>query len=104
MAMPKNKAGFIIATYEGVQVDWRVIIYQLLKGGHRLGEGCHESMDSGGSMAHPSGAVGGASADKEAGTNDRDNPQQTLKAATTSGQAYPRLVRKKFLIEGKETT
>ena len=30
-AMPKNKAGFIIATYEGVQVDWLVIIANCLR-------------------------------------------------------------------------
>ena len=29
--MPKNKVGFIIATYEGVQVDWPAIIADCLK-------------------------------------------------------------------------
>ena len=28
--MPKNRAGFIIGTYEGVQVDWTVIIIDSL--------------------------------------------------------------------------
>ena len=31
LAMPKNKAGFIIATYTGVQVDWSVIIADCLR-------------------------------------------------------------------------
>ena len=31
LAMPKNKARFIIATYEGVKVDWPVIIANCLR-------------------------------------------------------------------------
>ena len=29
--MPKNRAGFIIATYEGVKIDWPVIVADPLR-------------------------------------------------------------------------
>ena len=32
-AMPKHRVDIIIATYEGLQVDWGIIVDEALKGG-----------------------------------------------------------------------
>ena len=33
LAMPKNRAGFIIATFEGIKLDWPVIVADALRAG-----------------------------------------------------------------------
>ena len=85
--MPRNRAGLIIATYEGVQVDWPVMIADRLRRGHRLGkkEEWQENIDSGGAMAHTVSTTSGAHHGVEAGEINRRNPQNGFKTAANIG-------------------
>ena len=69
--MPKNKEGFIIATYEGVKVDWPVIIADCLQAAIKSVQDSKKVWTVV-AQRHPPGAIGGASKDKEAGPNNRD--------------------------------
>ena len=102
-AIPKNKIGFIVARYEGVNVDWPVIS-RLFTSGHIISGEWQESVDSSGSVAHPLGTTGADIKGKEMRPNGRYNAQQALDAATTPCQAHSQLDRGRFITERKGTT
>ena len=93
LAMPKNKARFIIATNQGEKVDWLVIIADSLRVANAIGWGWEEGLDRDDAVVNTFRTTSANHQSEEAGPTGRYNANQAIQVTTTPSQAYFRMDR-----------
>ena len=91
LAMPKNRAGFIIATLEGLNVDWSVIVADSLRTAIAAVMDNNESLGRISTMAYGATTTNTRPQTEEIGTVG-DHAKQAIETATTPGQTSPKWI------------